>query len=361
MFLSANEQSGRQGGTPLQKKLFRPIALLCILCLFSIQISATAIETDDPKMLVPVGRCIGIRLFCEGLIVTGFHSLSNNGSLCFPAKEAGLQCGDIILKANGRKMESHNNLSDALAETDSVSLLVLRDEKQIELTVKPVKESDGKKRIGCFVRDSTAGLGTVTFFDPQTNLIAGLGHPICDSDTGITVPVREGSLLKADVKGAEKGMVGAPGMLIGSFPAQESIALLLSNRSSGIYGITETDSYFSVSDAIPVAEPEQIRTGEAEILCTLSGTEAKLYSICITRVSNLNDNDLRDFELRVTDADLLNTVGGIVQGMSGSPIIQDGCIIGAVTHVFINDPTRGYGIYVGKMISDGMEELKQAS
>ena len=360
MITSASEQSGRQGGMPLRKKLFRPIALLCILCLFSIQVSASSVESPDPKMLVPVGRCIGIRLFCEGLIVTGFQSVTHNGSVCCPAKEAGIQCGDIILKANGRKLASHNDLSDTLAESDSVSLLILREEKRIELTVKPVKKSEENARIGCFVRDSTAGLGTVTFFDPETNLVAGLGHPICDSDTGITVPVREGSLLKAEVKGAERGMIGAPGMLIGSFPIQENIALLLSNRSSGIYGITETDSYFNVSNAMPVAEPEQIRIGEAEILCTLSGTNAKLYSICITRVSNLNDNDLRDFEIRVTDAELLSTVGGIVQGMSGSPILQDGRIIGAVTHVFINDPTKGYGIYVGKMIADGMEELKRA-
>ena len=331
--------------------------LLLTLILSVICLPVSAAGTDGgipadyaPERLICGGICCGIRLFSDGVIVTGFQDLSDSGKRVCPAKSAGLRVGDVILAADGVRLNSYSELRSALnSGGESVLLSLRRDGKTREITVKPVM-TEGVMRIGAMMRDSTAGLGTVTFYDPETGLVAGLGHPICDRDSGEIFEISSGSLVDITVAGADRGKIGDPGELIGTNFGTDARASLYRNCESGIFGYVTDTAPFSGGALMDVATDEEPHKGPAEIISCTKGNNARSFAVEITAVRNLTDGDMRDFEIRITDKDLLSETGGIVQGMSGSPIIQDGRIIGAVTHVLVNDPTRGYGIFIGNML-----------
>ena len=299
--------------------------------------------------LIPLGRTTGIKLYAPGTMVVGFAQLECSGTC--PAKDGGLRMGDVLLQLNGQKIESNESLTALLGSmtTETAVFSVLREGEERLVTVRAVRDEGlDRWRIGAWIRDSVAGIGTITFVDPDTGVFGALGHGICDADTGELVTFGSGSVMHSSVSGVQKSKSGTPGQLQGRFDLVRDQGQLSGNRSTGIYGRLTGDELYAGREALEVADPSEIRTGAATIISNVSGTETEEYDVRILKVYQGADG--RDLMLEVTDPDLLSVTGGIVQGMSGSPIIQDGKLVGAVTHVLVNDPTRGYGIFIENML-----------
>ena len=303
--------------------------------------------------LIPLGRTTGIKLFSPGTMVVGFSPLECAG--CCPAKEGGLKAGDVLLALNGQAIQSNEDLTRQMRalEQEQAVFTVLRESARQEITVNAVYDPALQcYRIGAWVRDSVAGIGTVTFVDPETGVFGALGHGICDSDTGLLIPFGCGSVMRSSVDRVQKGASGTPGQLCGSFDLVRDQGWLGGNTESGIFGrFTRPEAYQDLQP-VPTAARSEIHTGPAVIRSNVDGTETQEYTVEILRVYPKDSGVGRDLMLQVTDPQLLSATGGIVQGMSGSPILQDGKLVGAVTHVLVNDPTRGYGISLEEMLEN---------
>lgn len=306
-------------------------------------------EVDEP-LLIPCGNPFGIKLLTDGVIaveVSGFETASGYRS---PAADAGIKTGDIIKTVNGKKVKSNEDIEKIISESGgkSLSFNLMRDEKNLILNVEPqLCSADGSYRAGLWVRDSSAGIGTVTFYDPETGVFAGLGHPVCDVDTGNILPLSEGEVVDVSVNGIKRGTAGVPGELMGSFSSLSAIGSLELNCADGLYGVMS--SFSCCNEAVPLGMRQEIETGEAYIYTTVSGNQPKLYKIVIEKIDLHDTKGSKNMIIRVTDKELLEKSGGIVQGMSGSPIIQNGKLVGAVTHVFVNNPAKGYAIFADTM------------
>lgn len=306
-------------------------------------------EVDEP-LLIPCGNPFGIKLLTDGVIaveVSGFETASGYRS---PAADAGIKTGDIIKTVNGKKVKSNEDIEKIISESGgkSLSFNLMRDEKNLILNVEPqLCSADGSYRAGLWVRDSSAGIGTVTFYDPETGVFAGLGHPVCDVDTGNILPLSEGEVVNVSVNGIKRGTAGVPGELMGSFSSLSAIGSLELNCADGLYGVMP--SFSCCNEAVPLGMRQEIETGEAYIYTTVSGNQPKLYKIVIEKIDLHDTKGSKNMIIRVTDKELLEKSGGIVQGMSGSPIIQNGKLVGAVTHVFVNNPAKGYAIFADTM------------
>lgn len=314
------------------------------------QATADLCQIDVSNQLIPLGRTTGIKLYSKGTMLVGFSDLDCCGYS--PAKKAGLQEGDIILALNGNEISCNEDLVDALKSLNSptVTLTVLRNKDTRETRVRAVyDEVLGYYRIGAWIRDSIAGIGTISFVDPRSGAFGALGHGICDVDTGDLILLDRGSVMESIVTDVIPGKSGTPGQLTGQYNLKEDQGVLVKNTDVGIFGKLENERLYSSRDALPIAHADEVRAGDAYIISNISGVECEKYDIRIVKVFSDKDNR-RDMMIEVTDPDLLKVTGGIVQGMSGSPIIQDGKIVGAVTHVLVNDPTRGYGIFIENML-----------
>lgn len=292
-----------------------------------------------PEEVVPVGRAVGIDVKCSGLLVVGFSDDS-------PAKDSGLHRGDLILKVDGEPVEEAGALRERLQDKSQVTLTAIRQEREQSFLVRPQVE-DGVSRIGANVKSEMAGIGTITYYDPSTEAFGALGHGIADSATTKLFPVREGFICKATILSVEKGASGSPGMLQGAFDSGEILGQVTKNTPRGIFGHMEQ---MPEGESIPVASRDQVKTGPAEVLCNVEGEQVEQFSVNITKLFPMDDGTGRNMMLEVTDDRLLDRTGGIVQGMSGSPILQDGKIVGAVTHVLVSDPHTGYGIFIEDMM-----------
>lgn len=301
--------------------------------------------------LIPLGMTTGIKLFSKGTMVVGFSPLECADGC--PASDGGLKTGDVLLALNGQEICGNEDLTRQMSELKEkqATFTVLRDGTQQQVTVCAAYDASLQcYRIGAWVRDSVAGIGTVTFVDPETGAFGALGHGICDADTGLLIPFGSGSVMQSSVDHVQKGTSGTPGQLCGSFDLVRDQGQLYSNGASGIFGcITRTEMYEAMQP-VETAARSEIHPGSAVIRSNVSGTEVREYAVEILRVYPADDSVGRDLMLQVTDPALLSATGGIVQGMSGSPILQDGKLIGAVTHVLVNDPTRGYGISLEEML-----------
>ena len=306
--------------------------LLCASSLLGLGQSAAAavLEADS---LVPVGHTIGIKLFAEGVVVMG---------------RCGLQVGDVIEAANGQEVESSEQFAALLQCGGLVRLDVSRDGKELTLAAEPVLGTDGTWRLGAWIRDSMAGIGTVTFYDPATGSFGALGHGITDTDTGLLMPLGDGSVMHASVKAVKRGSAGEPGELKGNFDLAHDLGELYANTEQGVFGSMDSGVY-TEGDAVPIARADEVHPGPAVILSNVSGEDVTAYSVEILRV--LDGTGTQNLLLQVTDPALIEQTGGIVQGMSGSPILQDGKLAGAVTHVMVNEPTKGYGILIENMLA----------
>ena len=309
------------------------------------------------------GELFGLRLFTEGIIIVGIDEVKTAKGNISPARKAGLQKGDVIISIDNVKVKSCNEVSEIIEKSSGrvMKLKCSRKGKTFETDFRTAySETEGKYKAGIWIRDSAAGIGTMTFFDPERKTFAALGHGVCDVDTGEILPVFEGDIVKADVNGCYKGQKGKAGELCGVF-SSESKGVLYLNSKCGVYGelfsLPETDTLY------PVAFNDEVKKGKAQIVSTVDEKGPQLYDIEITKISEENSED-KNLVIKITDDDLLSKTGGIVQGMSGSPVIQDGKLVGAVTHVFINDPTQGYAIFSRTMLQkmrSADESIKKAS
>ena len=325
--------------------------LSLLLCAGMSNTTAHAQQTQE-RMLVPVGRAVGVKLFSEGLLVTKVTTADGTGKGDSPAQLCGLKEGDLILQFNAEPVDSTEELQELLAENGdrAASLTVRRGSRTLELATEPV-EAGGCWRLGAWVRDSMAGIGTVTFYDPQTGDFAALGHGITDVDTGQLMSLAHGSILPLEVETVVKGQSGLPGELRGDFDQTQELGSLTVNSVCGICGtLTPSAQALYTGEAYPVAKREEITEGKATILANVDGTSVQPYEIVIERVFAGNSSQ-RSLLLRVTDEALLAQTGGIVRGMSGSPILQNGKLVGAVTHVLMDDASRGYGITIDQMLA----------
>jgi len=295
------------------------------------------------QTLVPGGQSIGVALRTGGVVVIG---ASDVGASPSPARLAGIKGGDVIVGIDGVQPFSAADVT-ALLHEGSCLVTYMRNGEEKEVLLTPVY-SEGVYRLGAWVRDGAAGIGTLTFYDPATGRFGALGHPVTDADTGIVLPLSEGTIYENTIVGIEKGKNGRPGEILGSFYEGKALGDTDINCTSGIFG--EADMPLdSIYPSIETAPAESVRTGSARILTTVDENGLTEFDCEITRV-DMDAEDGRSFTLHITDDELIDITGGIVQGMSGSPVIQDGKLVGAVTHVLVDDPTRGYGIFIEKML-----------
>ena len=316
------------------------------------ELANVPIYSHERAMLYPGGRAVGISINLQGLLIVGSGSFRNrDGRECCPAKRAGFRAGDVILSINGTAVSTSEEMQLALnANPDSAQIVFERNNRRQTLTVKPEMSTDGKAKIGAWVRDSTVGIGTLSFVTEKEKASAALGHAVLDADTGSLLNVRKGEMVEADVLGVTKGSSGFPGELRGAFGAKSlRIGSIDVNTELGIFGIA--DYTCETGETLPIAFPNEVHKGEAYIITQIDGDEPQPYRCKIIKNAAQSAPSQKGLVIEITDDRLLNKTGGIVQGMSGSPIIQDGRIAAVVTHVFVNEPNRGYGVYAFWMYS----------
>ena len=302
--------------------------------------------------LLPGGIAFGVKFYTRGVMVIGFDDIEGQGQKANPAYDAGIRAKDIITKINGQKLSSAAELTEAVDTSNGkeITLTYMRGGKEYVASLTPkYSNSEGRFKTGLWVRDSGAGIGTVTYINPADLTFGGLGHGICDSETGAIIPMDKGTVLGVKIGGIEKGLSGAPGEIKGYF-SKDKIGALYSNTACGVFGVIGELPKNLPEKALPVGERHELKEGDAYIWCTLDENGPQKYSIRISQI-NRSANGNKCFTVTVTDPKLIAKTGGIVQGMSGSPIIQNGKLVGAVTHVLINDPTMGYGIFIENMLN----------
>lgn len=289
--------------------------------------------------MIPLGKAVGIKLFADGALVVEVEDSTV------------LQKGDVLLTLDGAAVSSTETVQELLRRNggDLLTMEVQRGRTRLQLTDRPRQGADGVWRLGVWIRDSMAGVGTLTYYDPESGTYGALGHGITDVDTAQLMTLHSGAVMPTTIRGVNRGRSGAPGELKGDFSVQRHVGTLTANTTGGIFGAAEDESFFG-GGAVEVAAPHEVVCGEATILCTVSGDDTRAYTVEIRKCYE-KGQDGRDMLLQVTDEQLLGVTGGIVQGMSGAPILQNGKLIGAVTHVLIDDPTRGYGIYMEHMMA----------
>jgi stage IV sporulation protein B len=312
--------------------------------------------------LYPGGVAFGVKFQTDGLIVTGFVDVVCEGGRSNPAYDAGIRAKDVIVKINGRPAQSISQLTEAVETSNgkSITVALRRSGRELTVNVTPkYSKAEGRYKTGLLIKDSGAGIGTITYIDPSDLSFGGLGHGICDGGTGELVPMLKGNVLGVNISGIVKGEAGAPGEIKGYFNSERS-GVITKNSVCGVYGNLAKLPKGLQSPPLSVASREEMCEGEAYIYCTLDDSGPHRYSISISAI-NKQANGNKCFTVKVTDKDLIAKTGGIVQGMSGSPIIQNGKLVGAVTHVLINDPTTGYGIFIENMLNAAQMPMAKAS
>lgn len=305
----------------------------------SVPVKEVTKNTMVRPRLIAGGQAFGIKLVTDGVMVVDMKKMSG---VC-PAIDAGLQVGDVIETVNGEAVYSNMRISELIRASggDDCTIGFRRGGESLECTLTPVF-SAGSYRAGMWVRDSSAGIGTMTFIDPDSGAFAGLGHSICDPDTREPLPLSQGTAAEVRIDGVTKSARGIPGQLLGEFDGGD-IGRLTLNCEGGVYGVI--DSLPENAQVYPLGFAHEVRKGDAYMIAQLDGGSPQRFNITVESV----DSGGHDLIIRTDDSRLIEQAGGIVQGMSGSPIIQDGRLIGAVTHVFIDDPCGGYGIYAERM------------
>ena len=305
----------------------------------------------DRRAVTVCGTPFGIKMFSDGAMVVGFTDLRTANGYANPAKSAGLKMGDLLLSIGGQKTTGNDDVSSAIQASGGspVEVVYSRGNKQHTTTLQPVQDPDtGTWHAGMWVRDSSAGIGTLTFVDNTTGVYGGLGHSISDADTGQSITLLSGEIAPVTITGYVAGASGTPGELKGRFTGELPMGDIVINGSTGVYGHIRT---VMKGQDMTVAQAQEVRQGPAKILTTIGGGEPAWYDVEIERLSLTEEDPNRNMVLHVTDQELLQKTGGIVQGMSGSPVVQDGSLVGAVTHVLVNDPTRGFGIFAENMLT----------
>lgn len=314
-----------------------------------------AVSTPRRTMQV-CGTPFGVKMFSDGALIVAFSDRYTALGSENPAKAAGLRLGDWIVSAGGRPVRSNDDLTAAIQAADGAPLTVVyrRDGVQHTAALTPAQDEKGRYKAGVWVRDSGAGIGTMSFVDAQHGTFAGLGHSISDTDTGTELTLLSGEIVPVTITGCIRGAAGSPGELRGEFSAK-AVGQVLANDAAGVYG-----SYTggTIGQAVPVANVQEVTPGEAELWTTVQGTTAQPYKVRIERVTMTGSDPNRNLLIKVTDERLLEKTGGIVQGMSGSPIVQNGQLAAVLTHVLVNDPAKGYAIFAATMLEKADAVIK---
>ncbi len=339
-------------------------AFLCAVMLFSIigvrgiDVSAAQGFKYEGLKLIPGGTPFGVRFNTVGVLVVGFCDIDAKKGTENPAYTAGLRANDVITKANGEILSDAGQLTKIVENSDgkSICLTYTRGGEEKTATLTPIYSvSEKRYKTGIWVRDSGAGIGTVTYVFPKTYAFGGLGHGICDGETGKLIPMQRGSVTDVTISAIKRGVSGTPGEIKGYF-GNNKLGTLIDNTECGVYGLF-TEKPKGTGEAMDIASRHEVKNGDAYILCTLDGGGVCKYSVEITGI-NRDAKGSKCFTVKISDKALIEKTGGIIQGMSGSPIIQNGKLIGAVTHVLINDPTTGYGIFIENMLENMPSLLK---
>ena len=307
------------------------------------QVTISVVEETE---VIPCGTPFGIKMFTDGVVVVGMSSVDAEKGAINPAANAGIKIGDVIVSINGATVNTNEEVAAEVERSngEAMDFVVRRDNLTFHVDVTAVKSiSEERYKLGAWVRDSSAGIGTMTFYEPESGIFGGLGHAVCDIDTGDVLPLQSGEVVPVDLSGVVRGEVGQPGELRGSFAKGDTLGTLTQNGETGVYG--QLRNFTTSQEAMQVAMKQEVHTGDAQIITTIDDGGYQYYDVQIEKVHFNDGSPTRNLIVKITDETLLEKTGGIVQGMSGSPIIQDGKLVGAVTHVFVNDPTRGYGIF----------------
>ncbi len=314
--------------------------------------------------VVVCGTPFGVMLYSEGVMVVGSAAFNSAEGNINPALDAGIRVGDLIISIDGKKVSSIEDVTACVKKSEgrAMSFLCHRDEKEFTACVTAKKGTDdGVYHIGLWVRDSSAGIGTMTFYHPKLSVGVGFGHPICDADTGKTIEISQGKAVNATIYSFRKGAAGNPGELLGALKIRSPLGEVIKNTNNGVYFDC---NYQPTGEIMPLAYWNEAQTGAAKIYTTINGQTPCYYDV---RIDKINPNsEIKNFEITVTDKTLLSETGGILQGMSGSPVVQNGKLVGAITHVLVDDPTRGYAIFAENMLETAQsvadqQKLKDAS
>ena len=324
------------------KKFKKSIFLLLLfLTIFPINVLAYS------DRIIAGGQNIGISLNSDGVLIVGTYEVNNTS----PAKEAGLKTGDIIEKINGNKISSIEDMANEInkIKDENIKITYKRDTKEKETNLKLYKDENNIYKTGLYVKDSVTGIGTLTFIDPNTKKFGALGHEIQEQSTGKIFDIKDGSIFTSKVTGVLPSTDGNPGEKKAEYDKNNTTGDVDENTIRGIFG--DYTAQINNAKTYHVAKPNEVKKGKAKILTVLNGTEVKEYDINIIQINDTKQKT-KNFVFEITDKDLLDKTGGIIQGMSGSPIIQGDNIIGAVTHVVVNNPQKGYGIFITNMLDE---------
>ncbi len=326
---------------------------LMTLNAFGIPVKKVTIDILPDVEVVACGMAVGVRINTEGVMVLGTGSVTNDsGKSENPAKDI-LKSGDLLISANSQQLSSNNQLQEIVKNSEDgiIDFQVKRNDEIINAKVMSVK-SDNENKIGVWVRDSTQGIGTITYYNPTTNKFAALGHGVLDIDTKKLMSVKQGQIMKSEIVSIKKGEKGSPGELVGDIDTNNILGYVKSNSPYGIYGTLDLSSVLQMpKEKMKIGLQGSVHEGPAKIRSNIEGETIEEFDIYIESINKHSADDTRGMVIRITDPKLLSKTNGIVQGMSGSPIIQDDKLIGAVTHVFVQDPTKGYGIFIENMLN----------
>ncbi len=316
----------------------------------NIPVKKMDVNVIPKSKVVPVGKAIGMKLYTEGVLVVGMSEI--NGKK--PYENSGIQEGDAIIEINNEQIENTNDLIETVNKSNgkTVEVKYKRNEQTITTSIEPAKVNENEYKLGLWVRDAAAGVGTMTFYEPSSGMFAALGHGIADIDTSELINIESGELTTTNILSIVKGQKGTPGEIRGTIENSESLGSIYKNTSFGVYGKVQSKNKLDINnmEEMDVALRDEIKTGKAQILCELENGKTEKYDVEIKKVYLNNNENNKSMVIKITDEKLIEKTGGIIQGMSGAPIIQNGKFIGAVTHVLVNDPTVGYGVFADIMI-----------
>lgn len=308
-----------------------------------------------PKVkVIPLGNAIGLKLYTEGVLIVGMSEIEGKR----PYENSGIKEGDRIVSIDNKKIETTEDLIETVnaSKGKEVSIKYVRETLEEVTNITPVQTNKNEYKLGLWVRDAAAGVGTASFYIPSTGMFASLGHGITDIDTGDLITISNGELVSTNIISIQKGEKGKPGEIKGSIEGSSKIGEVYKNTSFGIFGKVSNKNSLKITESeMEILNRDEIKKGKAQIICELENNKKEYYDIEIQKIYTANNKDNKSMLIKITDERLLEKTGGIIQGMSGSPIIQDGKFVGAVTHVLVNDPTTGYGVFTDMMIKQMMQ------
>lgn len=325
--------------------------------LFGQKVKDVTVDTIENVEVVPIGKIIGMKLYTNGVLIVGMSEIENmNNELVSPFVNCDIKEGDTIVKVNDTEIEDIDSLKNVVNESngENILLTLIRDGTVVTSNITPVQTETDEYKLGLWVKDAATGVGTITYYEKNTGSFAALGHGIVDTDTDKLIDIDSGEIVTSDVMSITKADVNSPGEIRGTIINQKTIGQVEKNTQFGIYGRLDNLSNLNIdtSKTIPVALRNEIQVGDAKLLCSLDGKNSKEYDIKIEKIHTDNNYDNKSILIRVTDDELINQTGGIIRGLSGSPIMQNGKFVGAVTNVLVSNPEIGYAIFGDMMIKE---------